>query len=46
MKERLLNILQTEENRDPLLIGEEADFCNNNGQVVVRKVQKGLSESE
>ena len=46
LKQRLLNILQSEANREPILIGTEADFCNPNGEVLVNKVQKGLAESE
>ena len=46
MKDLLQNVLQTEENRDALLIGAEADFCNKNGQVIVRRVLKSLTESE
>ena len=46
MKQRLPSILQTEENREPLLIGAEASFCNSSGEVLANKVKKGLSESE
>ena len=46
MKQRLPSILQTEENREPLLIGAEASFCKSSGKVLANKVKKGLSESE
>ena len=46
LKQRLLGILQSEANREPILIGAEADYCNSNGEVLVNKVQKGLAQSE
>ena len=46
LKERLLSILSTDENREPILIGTEAEFFNSNGQVIVSRVLKGLIESE
>ena len=46
MKRTLLSILKTEQNRNPLLVGEEADFCNVNGDLVTRKVLKSLEVSE
>ena len=42
----MLSLLQASENRDTILVGAIADFCNRNGQVVVRNVLKGLELSE
>ena len=46
MRTRLLSILPSEENREPLLMGKANDFINDKGDIVVRRVFKGLEESE
>ena len=46
MKDRLENIIQTEEHRDRILIGQLADFLDVNGQVSYPKIRKGLNISE
>ena len=38
MKDRLRNILQTEEQRDRILIGIDADFCDVDEQVSLPKI--------
>ena len=42
MKARLLEILQSEKNREGVLVGAEADFCNEDGQVSLPRVLKAL----
>ena len=46
MMERLQNILQTEEYRDRILIGQLTDFLDVDGQVSYPKIVKGLEASE
>ena len=46
IKERLENILQTEEHRDRILIGQLADFLNVDGHVSYSKILNGLEASE
>ena len=46
MKDRLQKILQTEEHRDRILVGQLADFLDVEGQVSYPKVLKGLEASE
>ena len=46
MKDRLENIIQTEEHRDRILIGQLADFLDVDGQVSHPKILKGLNISE
>ena len=46
MKDRLQNILQTEEHRDRILVGQFADFLDVDGQVSYPKVLNGLEASE
>ena len=46
MKERLENILWTEEHRDRILVGQLADFLDVDGQVSYPKIVKGLEASE
>ena len=45
IKDRILSILSTEDNLDPLLVGEESDFLQEDGQVNLPQVLKGLKES-
>ena len=46
MKDRLRNILQTEEQRDRILIGIDADFCDVDEQVSLPKILLGLDQSK
>ena len=38
MRDRLLSILRTEDNRDPILIGEVSDFVSYEGHISQRLV--------
>ena len=46
MKDRLRNILKTEEQRDRILIGANGDFCDLDDQASFPKVLQGLDQSE
>ena len=42
MQDRLLNILQTEDNRNRFLVGEQSDFLDTDGSIKINKIMERL----